>query len=133
MFLRADDVIDMAQSFYPVMSGLGRTPQLLTLALFRQDISRLLADMQKFVNLSKNVIAYVFSSCFCDCIPTENTSSTVYSNMEAQISIFCKIYERLVFVSAGIYLAAPAVLEFWSSQTASRSIVHLDVGFFNDL
>lgn len=52
MFLRAADIIEMAQTFYPVIAPLGRVVQILVLAVFRKDISSLLAEMQKFVNLS---------------------------------------------------------------------------------
>lgn len=72
------------------------------------------------------VILFVFT--------TENASSIVYGITDAKVALFCKIYERLIFVTASLYLATPAVLKFWTSQkSSSQTIVHLDVGFFNDL
>lgn len=58
MFLRAADVMEMAKTFYPVIAVLGRTLQLLVFAFYRKSISRLLGDVQKFVNQSNAEVVY---------------------------------------------------------------------------
>lgn len=55
MFLRAADILEVAEVFYPVIVLLGNAVQVLILAIHRRDINRLLAEMQKFVNNSNNI------------------------------------------------------------------------------
>lgn len=62
MFLRTDDVIEMAKTFYTVIAVLGRGLQLLALAFYRKSIGRLLVDIQKFVNRSNSAIVSLFST-----------------------------------------------------------------------
>lgn len=45
MFLRTADVIEIAQTFYTVITVLGRTLQLLVFTVFRMDINILLVSM----------------------------------------------------------------------------------------
>lgn len=52
MFLRAADILEIAEAFYPVILELGGSVQLLVLAIYRKDINRLLNDLQKFVKIS---------------------------------------------------------------------------------
>lgn len=60
---RTSEVIETAQVLFPVMALLGRTLQLVVLAVFRQDISRLLANMQNFVNISNTAnVRMIFQS-----------------------------------------------------------------------
>lgn len=64
-FVRPANVIEMLQAAYPVMTGIGRALQLLVFIVFRHEINRLLADMQKFVNLSIIKIVSEFTSGYC--------------------------------------------------------------------
>lgn len=45
------------------------------------------------------------SAYYLVCISTEDPSSTVYGITEAKVAWYCKIYERLVLLSAAIYVA----------------------------
>lgn len=66
MFFRTAEVIEMVQVLYPVIAALGRTLQLVVLAVFRKDVSRLVVDMQRFVNLSIIAIMYtIFQLLLC--------------------------------------------------------------------
>lgn len=130
-YLRTANGKELTQALYAVMAVSGRILQLLKLAVFRKDIRRLLADIQQFVNISNISIVYNFSSCYYVVyISTEDTSSTIYGITDAKVSFYCKIYERLIFVSVALYVAAPAILEFQATQ---RTIENTDVGFFYDL
>lgn len=52
MFLRTADLLEMAQSLYPVSSILGNALQLLALAVHKKELNQLLNAMQKFGNKS---------------------------------------------------------------------------------
>lgn len=52
MFIRTDDILEIAQAFHPIIAMLCRVLQLLVLSIHRNDIKNLLAKLQQFVNLS---------------------------------------------------------------------------------
>lgn len=52
MFLRAVDILEVAQAFHPMIAMLCRVLQLLVLAVHRKDIKKLLAKLEQFVNFS---------------------------------------------------------------------------------
>lgn len=130
VFIRAADAIELARILYPVVAIQGRFLQLLVLAIFRKDISRLLSDMQKFINLSNTTQWYLtFRDCIVQFVFHAGVGSTVYSIADAKVALYCKIYERILLVAVIIYLAEAAFLEYMTTRT----IIHLDVGLFNDL
>lgn len=55
MFLRTADVLEISQTFYPVITTLGCAVQLLVLVIYRKDINRLITDMQIIVNTSNTM------------------------------------------------------------------------------
>lgn len=56
MFLRAADILEMAEVFYPVIIAIGNAVQLLILAIHRKDISILLEDIRRIVALCNTSI-----------------------------------------------------------------------------
>lgn len=56
MFLQSVDVLDRVKVFYQIVGALGVILQSILLVSHRKEIKRLLADMQRFISLSKILI-----------------------------------------------------------------------------
>lgn len=135
MFIRTRDILEMAQVFYPVIIILGCALQLLVLVIRRKDINRLLADVQRFVNL-RNILAYFSRGNFYVCLFTENANNerrNIYKNTEAKVTLYCKVYEIAMFVSYAFFAGVPGILDFLAYLSGTRIVVHPDVGLFHDL
>lgn len=70
IFLRTADVTVVIQSFYHVIALVGRALQFVVLIVFRKHIIKLLADIQRFVNLSNANGSLVALSLSVACIFT---------------------------------------------------------------
>lgn len=83
------------------------------------------------------LILYNFPTVLCDVhISTgddRNERYNIYNNVEAKVLFYCKVFERMVIVSYTLYMIVPAVIEVQAYQRGETTLVHPDIGLFNDL
>lgn len=109
---------------------------MLVLGIYRLDVKELLAGMTKFVNLGNTTILYDFFKPIKQFVLSEEASNeriNIFKTVEAKMTFYCKIFEKLLYATYASYMAVPVIQRVLASRTGTTIVVYPDVGFFHDL